>query len=117
MGACVRTCALQAGGLGFIHYNCTIAEQAAMVAKVKAHEPGFVVNTVCMRPSDPVSAIDALKVCRLVWWGWDGGGGGAEPGCTLPAWPRSSLYTHLRPPETTANSYCRPFLTKKKLYE
>ncbi|WIA19147.1 hypothetical protein OEZ85_003795 [Tetradesmus obliquus] len=49
------------GGMGFIHYNCTIAEQAAMVAKVKAHSPGFVVNVACMTPDTPISALDALK--------------------------------------------------------
>lgn len=48
--------------MGFIHYNCTIAEQAAAVAKVKAHCPGFVVTPVCMKPTDPVSALDELKV-------------------------------------------------------
>jgi len=52
----------QVGGMGFIHYNCTIAEQAAAVAKVKAHIPGFVVTPVCMKPTDPVSALDNLKV-------------------------------------------------------
>jgi hypothetical protein len=48
--------------MGFIHYNCSVAEQAAMVAKVKAHNPGFVVNAVCMAPSTPISALDNLKV-------------------------------------------------------
>jgi hypothetical protein len=48
--------------MGFIHYNCTIAEQASMVAKVKAHNPGFVVNVVCMAPDTPISALDNLKV-------------------------------------------------------
>jgi hypothetical protein len=57
---------LQVGGMGFIHYNCTIAEQAAAVAKVKAHIPGFVVTPVCMKPSDTVSALDNLKVGQLI---------------------------------------------------
>ncbi len=48
--------------MGFIHYNCTIAEQAAAVAKVKAHCPGFVVTPICMKPTDTVSALDNLKV-------------------------------------------------------
>lgn len=52
------------GGMGFIHYNCTIAEQAAAVAKVKAHIPGFVVTPVCMKPTDPVSALDNLKLTK-----------------------------------------------------
>jgi hypothetical protein len=56
--------------MGFIHYNCTVAEQAAMVAKVKAHAPGFVVNVVCMTPDTPISALDNLKVRRTLarWW-------------------------------------------------
>lgn len=53
---------MQVGGMGFIHYNCTIADQAAAVAKVKAHCPGFVVTPVCMKPSDTVSTLDNLKV-------------------------------------------------------
>jgi hypothetical protein len=48
--------------MGFIHYNCTVAEQAAAVAKVKAHIPGFVVTPVCMKPTDSVAALDNLKV-------------------------------------------------------
>lgn len=61
--ACVpHCCVVQVGGMGFIHYNCTIAEQAAAVAKVKAHIPGFVVTPVCMKPTDPISALDNLKV-------------------------------------------------------
>jgi IMP dehydrogenase/GMP reductase len=55
---------LQVGGMGFIHYNCTIAEQAAAVAKVKAHCPGFVVTPICMKPTDTISALDNLKVRR-----------------------------------------------------
>ncbi|KAF8064485.1 impdh [Scenedesmus sp. PABB004] len=54
----------QAGGMGFVHYNCTVAEQVAAVAKVKAHIPGFVVTPVCMKPTDPISAVDALKVTK-----------------------------------------------------
>eukprot|EP00878_Enallax_costatus_P013887 GHUV01014522.1.p1 GENE.GHUV01014522.1~~GHUV01014522.1.p1 ORF type:complete len:358 (+),score=101.32 GHUV01014522.1:142-1215(+) len=52
------------GGMGFVHYNCTVAEQAAAVAKVKAHCPGFVVTPVCMKPTDPISALDNLKLTK-----------------------------------------------------
>lgn len=61
---CVSHPLRQVGGMGFIHYNCTIAEQAAAVAKVKAHIPGFVVTPVCMKPTDTVAALDNLKVCE-----------------------------------------------------
>jgi hypothetical protein len=52
--------------MGFVHYNCTVAEQVAAVAKVKAAIPGFVVTPVCARPSDPISTLDELKVRVLV---------------------------------------------------
>eukprot|EP00879_Flechtneria_rotunda_P023359 GHRR01024709.1.p1 GENE.GHRR01024709.1~~GHRR01024709.1.p1 ORF type:complete len:172 (+),score=66.25 GHRR01024709.1:224-739(+) len=52
------------GGMGFIHYNCTVADQVAAVVKVKAHQPGFVVTPVCMKPSDPISAIDNIKLTK-----------------------------------------------------
>lgn len=68
--------------MGFIHYNCTIAEQAAAVAKVKAHCPGFVVTPICMKPTDTVSALDNLKVRvgpRAVGW----------PGCVHFSWEGS----------------------------
>eukprot|EP00775_Hariotina_reticulata_P004723 gene4724-4973_t len=54
------------GGMGFIHYNCSIADQVAMVAKVKAHAPGFIVNPVCLKPTDPISTFDSVKVAKNV---------------------------------------------------
>lgn len=32
--------AVQLGGVGVLHYNCTVEEQRAMVAAVKSHRPG-----------------------------------------------------------------------------
>lgn len=52
---------VQLGGLGFVHYNNTIEEQVAHVAKAKRHTPGMVVTPMVMLPTDPVSKIDALK--------------------------------------------------------
>jgi len=52
------------GGLGFVHYNNTAAEQAAMVARVKGHRPGFVVAPAALLPTAPVSALDALRAAR-----------------------------------------------------
>jgi IMP dehydrogenase len=40
----------QAGGLGVLHRNLTIDEQAAMVTRVKKFESGMVVNPITIRP-------------------------------------------------------------------
>jgi IMP dehydrogenase len=50
----------QAGGLGVIHRNMTIAEQADEVRKVKKFEAGMVVNPVTIAPDATLA--DALKL-------------------------------------------------------
>jgi IMP dehydrogenase len=50
----------QAGGLGVIHRNLGIAEQANEVRKVKKFEAGMVVNPVTMHPDETLA--DALKL-------------------------------------------------------
>jgi IMP dehydrogenase len=50
----------QAGGLGIIHRNMTIAEQADEVRKVKKFEAGMVVNPVTIHPDETLA--DALKL-------------------------------------------------------
>ena len=50
----------QAGGLGVIHRNMTIAEQADEVRKVKKFEAGMVVNPVTIHPDEMLA--DALKL-------------------------------------------------------
>ncbi|HUC31020.1 MAG TPA: IMP dehydrogenase [Candidatus Acidoferrum sp.] len=52
----------QQGGLGIIHRNLTIEQQANEVDKVKRSESGMIVDPVTMNPSDRVS--DALEVMR-----------------------------------------------------
>src|ERR1700674_4264699 len=52
----------QQGGLGIIHRNLTIEQQANEVDKVKRSESGMIVDPVTMSPSDKVS--DALEVMR-----------------------------------------------------
>ena len=52
----------QQGGLGIIHRNLTIEQQANEVDKVKRSESGMIVDPVTMSSSDRVS--DALEVMR-----------------------------------------------------
>lgn len=49
------------GGIGFIHYNNSPQEQAALVKKAKKLRVGFVADPVCVQPSDCVADIDSLK--------------------------------------------------------
>jgi IMP dehydrogenase len=52
----------QQGGLGIIHRNLSIEQQANEVDKVKRSESGMIVDPVTMSPNDKVS--DALEVMR-----------------------------------------------------
>jgi IMP dehydrogenase len=52
----------QQGGLGIIHRNLSIEQQANEVDKVKRSESGMIVDPVTMAPDDKVS--DALEVMR-----------------------------------------------------
>ena len=49
------------GGIGFVHYNNTIAEQAAAVRTVKRYENGFITNPRCLRPNATVGDAVAAK--------------------------------------------------------
>src|SRR5580698_6203911 len=52
----------QQGGMGIIHRNLTIDQQANEVDKVKRSESGMIVDPVTMHPTDKVS--DALEMMR-----------------------------------------------------
>src|SRR5207253_6327126 len=52
----------QQGGLGVVHRNLTIEQQASEVDKVKRSESGMIVDPVTMSPDDKIS--DALEVMR-----------------------------------------------------
>jgi IMP dehydrogenase len=52
----------QQGGLGIIHKNMSIAEQADEVDKVKRSESGMIVNPITMSPDESIS--DALAVMQ-----------------------------------------------------
>ncbi|HEY8613271.1 MAG TPA: IMP dehydrogenase [Roseomonas sp.] len=51
----------QAGGIGVIHKNLTIEEQAAQVRRVKKFESGMVVNPVTIHPDQTLSDVRALQ--------------------------------------------------------
>ncbi len=52
----------QQGGLGIVHRNLTLEQQAGEVDKVKRSESGMIVDPVTMSPDDKVS--EALEVMR-----------------------------------------------------
>ncbi|KAF7510080.1 hypothetical protein GJ744_007184 [Endocarpon pusillum] len=56
------------GGLGIIHHNCSIEEQADMVKKVKRYENGFILDPVVLSPDTTVGDAKALKEK----WGFGG---------------------------------------------
>ncbi|KAJ3211048.1 inosine-5'-monophosphate dehydrogenase [Dinochytrium kinnereticum] len=49
------------GGLGVIHHNCSVEEQAEMVRKVKKFENGFITDPLCLKPTDRVEQVLAIK--------------------------------------------------------
>ena len=49
------------GGLGFIHYNNTMAEQVAEVRKVKRYKNGFITDPLVLTQDHRVSDIDRIK--------------------------------------------------------
>ena len=49
------------GGIGFIHFNCSIDEQASMVRKVKRFENGFIMEPTVLSPQHTIAEIDRIK--------------------------------------------------------
>ena len=49
------------GGIGIIHYNSDIAEQAHEVRLVKRYENGFITNPMCFRPDSTIGDVVAAK--------------------------------------------------------
>jgi IMP dehydrogenase len=52
----------QEGGLGIVHKNCSVEQQAAEVDKVKRSEAGMISNPITLSPDKKVS--DALNIMR-----------------------------------------------------
>ncbi|MBJ6727744.1 IMP dehydrogenase [Geomesophilobacter sediminis] len=59
-------CMAREGGLGFIHKNLTIAEQAMEVDKVKKSESGMIVDPITMRPNQRIrEALELMAKYRI----------------------------------------------------
>jgi IMP dehydrogenase len=56
----------QAGGLGVIHRNLDVAEQAEQVRQVKRYESGMVINPLTVFPDATVGEVRAIKAARGV---------------------------------------------------
>ncbi|KIW09522.1 inosine-5'-monophosphate dehydrogenase [Verruconis gallopava] len=56
------------GGLGVIHHNCSMDDQAEFVRKVKRFENGFILDPVVISPTTTVGEVRALKEK----WGFGG---------------------------------------------
>ena len=56
------------GGLGVIHHNCSVEDQAEMVRKVKRFENGFILDPVVLSPQTTVGEAKQLKEK----WGFGG---------------------------------------------
>ena len=49
------------GGIGFIHCNCSIEDQVAMIEKVKNYENGFILEPAVLSPNHTITDLDALR--------------------------------------------------------
>ena len=56
----------QAGGLGVVHRNMTVEEQADMVREVKRYESGMVINPVTITPQTTLGEIRAIVAKRKI---------------------------------------------------
>ncbi|MDD3838706.1 MAG: IMP dehydrogenase [Phenylobacterium sp.] len=56
----------QAGGLGVLHRNLTVEEQADQVREVKRYESGMVINPLTIHPDTPLREIREIKAKRRI---------------------------------------------------
>lgn len=56
------------GGVGVVHHNCSVEEQAEMIRKVKRFENGFILDPIVISPSTTVAEARSLKER----WGFGG---------------------------------------------
>ncbi|MAE96449.1 MAG: IMP dehydrogenase [Deltaproteobacteria bacterium] len=59
-------CMAQNGGIGIIHRNMTVEEQAAEIGKVKRSESGMIVDPITLRPEQRIyEALDVMDRYRI----------------------------------------------------
>ncbi|MCP5071295.1 MAG: IMP dehydrogenase [bacterium] len=59
-------CMAQNGGIGIIHRNMTVQEQAGEIGKVKRREPGMIVDPITLRPEQRIyEALDVMDRYRI----------------------------------------------------
>ncbi len=56
----------QAGGLGVLHRNLTVDEQADQVREVKRYESGMVINPLTIHPDTPLREVREIKERRKI---------------------------------------------------
>ena len=56
----------QAGGMGVIHRNLSVMEQADQVREVKRYESGMVINPITIHPDTPLGEVREIKKRRNV---------------------------------------------------
>jgi IMP dehydrogenase len=56
----------QSGGMGILHRNLTVEEQADQVREVKRYESGMVINPMTINPDTPLSEVLAIKQRRKI---------------------------------------------------
>ncbi|WP_395672386.1 IMP dehydrogenase [Phenylobacterium sp.] len=56
----------QAGGMGILHRNLTVEEQADHVREVKRYESGMVINPLTIHPDTPLSEVRQIKARRKI---------------------------------------------------
>ena len=56
----------QAGGLGVLHRNFTVEEQADQVREVKRYESGMVINPLTINPETTLGEIGKIKAARRI---------------------------------------------------
>jgi len=56
----------QSGGVGILHRNLTVEEQADQVREVKRYESGMVINPLTISPDTPLSEVRQIKARRKI---------------------------------------------------
>jgi IMP dehydrogenase len=49
------------GGIGIVHYNCTIEQQVAQIRKVRRFENGFILDPLVLSPEHTIADIHRIK--------------------------------------------------------